>query len=121
MKHYEQVQAWVRTLDDGALVVLLEQTLGEKKEDVAGNRKCPVTERYAVHKVLPRSQESLFSMQALQNKLTIGADAPVFGANCRFRGTKTQLAKVLPGNNAVYEISLEVIYMKDLEEEKRND
>lgn len=121
MKHYQAVQDWVRTLDDSALVVLLEQSLGEKVEDVAGNRKCPVTERYAVHKVLPRSQESLFSMQALQNTLTIGANAPVFGENCRFLGEKAQLAKVLPGNNGVYQIRLEVTYMKKLEEDNSDD
>jgi len=121
MKHYQAVQDYVRGLDAGALVMLLEQKLGEIVQDVAGNRKCPVTERYKVHKVLPRGHESLFQMQALQNTLTIGANAPVFGEDCCFRGEKTQLAKVLPGNNGVYEISLEVTYMKNLEDENVED
>jgi hypothetical protein len=121
VKHYQQVQAWVRELDAGALVVLLERSLGKKVLDVAGNGKCPVTERYAVHKVLPRASQSLAEMQKLQNSLTIGANAPVFGEKCSFLAEKTQLAKVLPGNNGVYQISLQATYMKNLEDENGED
>ena len=114
MSHLARVKDWVRTYAPEAEVTLLEKKLGAVQGYVDGSLHCPVEERYLVHQVLPKSKESFETMQALQNTLTRKGQG-------RILGEKTQLAKVLPGNAGVYQITLKAGYQMDLEDEYGED
>ena len=110
MSHLECVAAWVQSLEPMAEVLFGEQKLGKIRKLVDGSVRCPVEEVFLLRRVLPKSKESFEKMQALQNKLTVAGRGEIVAE-------KAQLARILPGNAGVYQITLKAEYQMDLEDE----
>lgn len=114
MSHLERVAAWVHRVEPAVEVLFGEKKLGKMQQSVSGCVRYPVEETYFLRRVLPKAKESLAKMQELQNTLTLLGQG-------RITGEKTALARVLPGNAGVYQITLKAGYVMDLEDENGED
>lgn len=114
MSHLQEVKAWAQAFAPKAEVLFADKKLGKLRQSVDGRFHCQVEEVYLLRQVLPKSRESFEQMLRLQNTLTLAGQG-------RIAGEKTQLARILPGNAGVYQITLRVGYQMDLEEEYGKD
>ncbi len=114
MSHLEQVAQWVHRIAPAAEVIFWEKNLGKIQQSVSGYVRYPVEEIYLLRQVLPKDRESLEKMQKLQNRLTLAGRGEIVAE-------KAQLARVLPGNAGVYQITLKAGYVMDLEDENGED
>ena len=114
MSHLDKVTAWAQGFAPQAQVLFEDKKLGKIWQSVDGHLYGTVEEVYFLRQVLPKSRSSLEEMLRLQNTLTANGQGKILAE-------KARLAKVLPGNAGIYQITLKAGYEVDLEDENGED
>lgn len=114
MSHLQSVSRWVARFDPNVTVVPRDRKILEKRQDITGRQVCRVQEVFLLHRQNLKCYDSLLAAITLANRLTMDKNAPVFGENTEIVAEKAQLARVLPGDQGLYQVTLRVT--TDLEE-----
>ena len=114
MSHLQSISRWVARFDPHVTVVPHNRKVLQKRQDITGRQICRVQEMYLLHRQSPKCYDSLLAAISLANRLTMDRNAPVFGENTEILAEKAQLARVLPGDQGLYQVTLSVT--TDLEE-----
>ncbi len=115
MRFLEAVSRWATDFQPELDVVPQGRRVVAKQQFVTGASVYQVAETYLIRRKMPRNWDSLHRMQELENRLNMGAIAPIDG--CAFRAEKAQLAQVLPGEMGLYQVTLQAEYTADWEDE----
>ena len=116
MTHLQEITRWVAEFDPQVMVVPRDRNILTIRRDVTGRRKCRVEEVFLLHRQRPKHYESLQECIRLENQLCLGENAPVFGESSEIVAEKAQLARILPGGQGLYQVTLKVTYTMNLEE-----
>ena len=117
MSHLQTVSAWVAGFDNQVTVVPRDRKILDKRQDITGRQVCRVQEVFLLHRQMPKCYDSFQSCIRLGNRLTMDPNAPVFGDNTVILAEKAQIARVLPGEQGLYQLQLNITYTMDLEEQ----
>lgn len=116
MEHLLTVQDWVRSFSPELEILPQGRRVVQKRRFVTGKNSYQVIESFLLHRKMPRNLESLQWMQELESRLNMGEKRPVLATACVFTAQKAQLAKVLPGELGLYQVTLQAEYAVDLED-----
>ena len=110
MTHLEEIIRWVQKFDPRVTVIPRDRKILDKRQDITGRQVCRVQELYLLHRQNPKCYDSFLSCVRLGNRLTMDESAPVFGENTVILAERAQLARVLPGEQGLYQLQLNITY-----------
>ena len=110
MTHLQAVSRWVAGFDDKVTVIPRDRKILDKRQDITGRQVCRVQEIFLLQRQRKKCYDSFLTCIRLGNRLTMDKNTPVFGENTVVLAEKAQLARVLPGEQGLYQLQLNITY-----------
>ena len=110
MSHLQEIVRWVAGFDDKVTVIPRDRKILDKRQDITGRQVLRVQEVFLLHRQMKKCYDSFLACIRLGNRLTMDESAPVFGENTVILAEKAQLARVLPGEQGLYQLQLNITY-----------
>ena len=110
MTHLEKISRWVAGFDDKVTVIPRDRKILDKRKDITGRQVCRVQEIFLLHRQMPKCYDSFLACIGLGNRLTMDENAPVFGDNTVILAEKAQIVRVLPGEQGLYQLQLNITF-----------
>ena len=110
MTHLQEISQWVARFDDKVTVIPRDRKILDKRRSITGRQTCRVQEVFLLHRQRKKCYDSFLDSIRLGNRLTMDESAPVFGENTVILAEKAQLARVLPGEQGLYQLQLNITY-----------
>lgn len=113
MTHLQEISQWVSSFDPRVMVVPRDRKIVDKRQDITGRQVCRVQETYLLHRQDRKSYQSFLNCIRLGNRLTSAKNTPVFGENTVILAEKAQLARLMPGEQGLYQLQLNITYSQE--------